>query len=83
MENTPTGCADDSLSILSIFRNDPRSRSVTNLLQQLDCDPHSKKTCFSPAKALLVMLSAFRTQLEPPSCHLPANHVLEDGRDLR
>ena len=35
MENTPTVCADDLLTILGIFENDPKSRSVNNSLQQL------------------------------------------------
>ena len=45
MENTPTGCADDLPSILGIFPNDPKSRSVNNSLQQLNFNPNSIKNC--------------------------------------
>ena len=36
MENTPTVCADDLLSILGIFKNDLKSRSVNNSFKQSD-----------------------------------------------
>ena len=32
MGNTPTGCADDLPTILIIFKNDPKSRSVNIFL---------------------------------------------------
>ena len=36
MGNTPTGCADDLLTILGICKNDPKTRSVNNSLQRLN-----------------------------------------------
>ena len=50
MENTPMGCADDLRSILENFKNDPKSRSVTNFLQQLYSHPNSIRFLL-PAKA--------------------------------
>ena len=47
MENTPMLCADDLLTILSIFKNDLKSRSVHNSFQQLDFDPDSIKETIS------------------------------------
>ena len=47
MENTPTGRADDLPTILGIFKNDPKSRSVNNSLQQLDFDPNSVQDFFT------------------------------------
>ena len=44
MENTAAGCADDLPTILEIFKNEPKSRSVNNYLQQLNLS--------LPAKAL-------------------------------
>ena len=41
MENTPTGCGDDLLTILGIFKNDPKSRSVNIFVQLLDFLPNS------------------------------------------
>jgi hypothetical protein len=43
MENTPTVCADDLPSVLGIFKNDPKSKSVNNVLQRLDLDPDKYK----------------------------------------
>ena len=40
MENTPTGCGSDLPTILRIFKNDRKSRSVNNFLQPLDLDPN-------------------------------------------
>ena len=39
LENTPTVCGDDLPSIVKNFKNDPKSRSVNNSLQQLDFFP--------------------------------------------
>ena len=50
MENTPTGCADDLPSILAIFKNDPKSRSVNNSLQRPDLDPGSINDFFYQPK---------------------------------
>ena len=50
MENSPTVCADDLPTILGIVKNDPKSRSVNNSLQQLDFDPNSIKDLFDQPK---------------------------------
>ena len=50
MENTPTVCADNLPTILGIFKNEPKSRSVNNSLQQLDFDPNSIKDVFCQPK---------------------------------
>ena len=41
MENTPTGCADDLPTILGIYKNDPKSRSVIIFFQRLDFAPNT------------------------------------------
>ena len=41
MENTPTVCANDLPTFLRNFKNDPKSRSVNNVLQRLDFEPGS------------------------------------------
>ena len=51
MENTPTGRADDLPTILRIFKNDPKSKSVNNSLRQLDFHPNSITYICLPAKA--------------------------------
>ena len=43
MENTPRGHADDLPTILGIFKNDPKSRSVNIFFQRLDFAPNSIK----------------------------------------
>ena len=43
-----TGHSDDLITILAIFKNDPKSRSVNNSLQRPDLDPYS---FFVPARA--------------------------------
>ena len=47
---TPTGCADDLPTILGILKNDPKSRSVNNSLQQLIFYPNSIKDVFDQPK---------------------------------
>ena len=47
MEDTPAGRADDLPTILGIFKNDPKSRSV-NIFQQLNFDPNSIKNIYQP-----------------------------------
>ena len=46
MENTLTVRADDLPSILGILKQDPKSRSVNDFLQQLDFDPNSITVIF-------------------------------------
>ena len=46
MENNPTGHADDLPSILGIFKNDQKSRSV-NISQRLDVYPSSINKMFT------------------------------------
>ena len=41
MENTPAGCGSDLHTILGIFKNKPKSRSVSIFVQRLDFDPNS------------------------------------------
>ena len=41
MENTPTGHADDLPTILGIYKNHPKSRSVNIFFQRSDFDPNS------------------------------------------
>jgi hypothetical protein len=41
MEAPATDCGSDLPTILAIFKNDPKSRSVNNLFQRLDLDPSS------------------------------------------
>ena len=43
MGNTPIGCGSDLPSVLGLFKNDPKSRSVNNSFQRLDLDPNSIK----------------------------------------
>jgi hypothetical protein len=50
MGNTPTGRANDLPTMLAIFKSDPKSRSVNNLLQQLDLDPNSITNLFDQPK---------------------------------
>ena len=46
MESTPTGCADDLSTILGLFKNDPKWRSVNNYLQRLDLCLNSRQGFF-------------------------------------
>ena len=46
MENIPVGRGSDSPIIRGIFKNDTKSRSVNNALQQLGVDPNSTKDFF-------------------------------------
>ena len=52
MENTPMGCADDLSTIMGIYKNDSKSKSVHNSLQQLDFDPDSIKGFVCQPKTL-------------------------------
>ena len=51
MENTSMRCGTDVRKNLGIFKNESTSRSVNNILQQLDFDPKSIQDVFLPAKA--------------------------------
>ena len=50
MENTPTGHADDLPTMLGIFKNAPKSRSVNLFVQQLDFDPNLIKIVIDQPK---------------------------------
>ena len=55
MEDTPTGCANELLTILETSNNDPKSRSVNTSLQRLDLDPNCIVWCtYSPNTDLSV-----------------------------
>ena len=55
MENTPVGCGSDLLTILCTFKNDAKSRSVSNSLQRLDLDLNSIKYFVYQPKLRMVM----------------------------
>ena len=57
MENTPTGCAVDLPTILGIYKNESKSRSVNISFQRLIFDPNSTKVVFtSQSSAQLLVL---------------------------
>jgi hypothetical protein len=51
IESTPTGRVDNLPTILIFLKNYPKSRSVSNFLQQLDLGPKQHKRFCLPAKA--------------------------------
>lgn len=55
MENTPTGRADDLPTLLGIFKNEPKSRSVNIAIQRPDLDPNGTKTFLHQPKLRPVM----------------------------
>jgi hypothetical protein len=56
MEKTLVGRADDFCTILAIWKIYPSSRSVNNVIQRLDLDPHSIKVLASQSSAQIGVL---------------------------
>ena len=56
MENTPTRHGSDLPTILRIFKNDRKSRSVNNFLQPLDLDPNRIKDLFTSQSSAQVSI---------------------------
>ena len=63
--NFPTWCGSELLTILVIFKNDPKSRSVNNSLQHSDLYPYSIENLFSDPKSRSVNNSLQRPDLGP------------------
>ena len=73
MENTPSGCGSDLLTILGISNNGLKSRSVYNF-QRLDLDPNSRAHVFASLSSAQTVISKLLTPFS--CCQYPAHGIM-------